>query len=232
MNKNIGFFSAIINSQSYLNLIYLLISFPLGLIYFVFLVTGLSLGFGLFITWIGIPILLGVMFVWLGFAHFERKLTGSMLDIEIICNPEKLTNKKNLWEKLKYRFKDSYTWKSFAYLLIKFPLGLLSFIVLVTFISITLGLIATPFIFHLAESEIIPWVVTGTYCQEGNWCYLNNYPIAILLGLFGIFMIFISLAIFNGLTKVYGILAQSMLSRKTKAIQKKIKRKNKAKKNK
>ena len=33
--------------QTYLNLLYLLLSFPLGIAYFVFLTTGLSLGTGI-----------------------------------------------------------------------------------------------------------------------------------------------------------------------------------------
>ena len=33
--------------QTYVNAFYLLLSFPLGIAYFVFLVTGLSVGFGL-----------------------------------------------------------------------------------------------------------------------------------------------------------------------------------------
>ena len=41
-----GFVGVIANPQSYLNIVYLLLAFPLGTFYFVFLVTGLSLGLG------------------------------------------------------------------------------------------------------------------------------------------------------------------------------------------
>ena len=41
--------SVIGRPQSYINAFYLLITFPLGIAYFVFLVTGLSLGFGLLV---------------------------------------------------------------------------------------------------------------------------------------------------------------------------------------
>ena len=39
------------------NLVYLLLAMPLGILYFVILVTGYALGAGLIITLIGIPIL-------------------------------------------------------------------------------------------------------------------------------------------------------------------------------
>ena len=42
-----GFLGAIVNRQSYLNIVYLLLGLPLGTAYFVFLVTGISVGFGL-----------------------------------------------------------------------------------------------------------------------------------------------------------------------------------------
>ena len=44
-------FSVVVRPQTYLNIFYLLLSFPLGIAYFVFLVTGLSVGFGLLIIW-------------------------------------------------------------------------------------------------------------------------------------------------------------------------------------
>ena len=50
-----------VDPRSYVNIFYLLLSFPLGLFYFVFLVTGISLGVGLTIIWVGIPILLLVL---------------------------------------------------------------------------------------------------------------------------------------------------------------------------
>ena len=52
------FFRVMANGQCYLSMIYLLASFPLGVFYFVFLVSGLSLGISLVIIWVGIPILL------------------------------------------------------------------------------------------------------------------------------------------------------------------------------
>jgi hypothetical protein len=68
MNETTGivkqFFGVAARGETYLNIIYLLLAFPLGTAYFVFLVTGLSLGLGLLIIWIGIPILLFMIVAW------------------------------------------------------------------------------------------------------------------------------------------------------------------------
>jgi hypothetical protein len=47
--------------ETYANLAYLLVRFPLGIAYFAVLITGLSLGIGLIPLLIGIPILAGVL---------------------------------------------------------------------------------------------------------------------------------------------------------------------------
>ena len=40
--KQLPFFGVIAEPQSYINILYLLLAFPLGIAYFVFLVTGIS----------------------------------------------------------------------------------------------------------------------------------------------------------------------------------------------
>ncbi len=51
---------------------YVLIGFPLGIVAFVLMVTGLSLGGGLLITLLGIPVLVATLFAARGLAEVER----------------------------------------------------------------------------------------------------------------------------------------------------------------
>src|SRR5260221_486321 len=69
--------------QTYLNLIYLLAAFPLGILYFVLLVTGISTGLGTAIVLIGLPVLVLTMLGWWLLARFERELTMWWLGVEI-----------------------------------------------------------------------------------------------------------------------------------------------------
>ena len=208
--KSLGFFRAISNSQTYLNMLYLFFSFPLGLIYFIFIITGISLGLGLFITWFGIPILLGTMYMWIGFGNIERKLSSALLNVKIQYLSPKETKTKSLWGKLKKRITDTSTWKDLGYLIIKF-LGIFSFIILVTLISVTLSFIAFPFLYYLTDTGAI----TLNLCS-GAWCSVYNYPVAIFIGVVGIFMIFISLAVFNGLASLSGLIAREILKNQKK----------------
>ena len=196
MKTKSGFFKVITQSQTYQNMLFLLLSFPLGIFYFVFLVTGLSLGIGLAITLIGIPILFGMLLLWRVFAGFERQLTKIMLSIDIAYVPIK--QPKGIWKKVQ------------AYLIIKFPLGIFSFVVLVTLLSVSLSLIAVPVLYYLTEIEIL----NGTFCIPGNICFVNSYFSAIIWGIIGILLLFVSLHALNGLARISGLLAKSMLEKK------------------
>jgi len=200
------FFKVIIQSQTYLNMLYLLLAFPLGIIYFVFLVTGVSLGLGLIITWLGIPILLGTLLVWRVLGDVERELAKVMLNIKI--RPIKLKKSKGIWKKIEAYLSDSFTWTSAAYLLIKFPLGIISFVFLVTLLSVSLSLIATPIMYYLIEIGLIQ----GTFCMPNNICFVNSYFSASFITILGIILLFVSLHIFNGLAYVSGLLAKFLLS--------------------
>lgn len=69
-----------VRPQTYLNLVYLGLAFPLGIAYFAFVTVGLSLGIGLALLVVGIPILLLVVLGALGIAAFERWLADLLLD--------------------------------------------------------------------------------------------------------------------------------------------------------
>ena len=77
------FFMAPFRLQTYANLLYLALAFPLGLAYFIFLTVGLPLGYALTVIWVGIPIL-GLVFAgswWM--SALERRLAIGLLGAEV-----------------------------------------------------------------------------------------------------------------------------------------------------
>ena len=116
MNETTGivrkFFGVVAQEETYLNLIYLLLAFPLGTVYFTFLVTGLSLGIGLLIVWIGVPILLAVLAASWGVAIFERMLAISLLQEDVPPMSREEEVGKSAWERLKAHLANRVTWSS------------------------------------------------------------------------------------------------------------------------
>src|ERR1700730_16029017 len=108
------------DSRTYLRILYLFIAFPLGILYFTVIVTGLSTGLGLAIVIVGFLVLILTLLIWLGFAHIERELAIHLLGAHIrpmfAPDPTPLLT----WQRLLRTLGDPVTWKSLAYLLIEF----------------------------------------------------------------------------------------------------------------
>lgn len=197
-----AFFRAVVEPQSYLNALYLLLSFPLGIFYFVFLVTALSVGLGLAITWFGIPILAGAIALSYAFVAFERRMAIAMLGVEIapMGAPQ---SPPGLWAKLRALLTNPVTWKGMAYLMCKFPLGIVSFVVLVTLTAVSVALIAVPFYYN----------VPGVNINWAGWSEVDTLSEALVMAVFGAALGLASLHAFNGLAWLWGWLARLMLGR-------------------
>ena len=153
-------FAVLREKQTWLNLAYLLLAFPLGIAYFVISVTGLSLGVGLMIIWVGFFILLALFAGWWGMAMFERQLAIHMLGAKIPPMAAAAGDPDGtLFEKAKSHFTNPVTWKSAFYLLVKFPVGIVSFVVAVTAVSLIGGLVFAPFAYANNTISIFSWQI-------------------------------------------------------------------------
>jgi lysylphosphatidylglycerol synthetase-like protein (DUF2156 family) len=193
-----GIFAALASKQTYLNFAYLLLSFPLGIFYFVLLVVGLSLGVGLSIIGIGLLILLAVLVAMRSLANWERLLGIWLLGAHIpppAPRPEP-------WEHpliaLRRYLTDSYTWKSLIYFVVKFPLAIATFVITIFLVSFTLALVSAPLFYRYAPVNLFFWHVTRA--EEALICA----AIGLILGL-------ISVHIFNGIAWLWRAFVTAML---------------------
>jgi len=136
---------------------YILLSFPLGILYFIFIIAGLALSAGLLPIFIGLPILLGVLTVAGGIASFERSLARGVLGIE--GEPEAVASAEpapdaRFFSRLGRALTDPASYLHIAMLILKFPLGILNFIIAVTFMCTSLALIASPAVYLALERSI------------------------------------------------------------------------------
>lgn len=207
MNQNKSlfdqFFGVIARGQTYLNFVYLFLAFPLGLIYFIFLIVGLSVGIGTIIIWIGLAILALTIAGWWLMAGFERVMAINMLKVDIPpMTTTKLEKATTTLDKLGAYLSNPVTWKGLAYLLVKFPLGTLSFVVLTTLTVTTVVLLTAPIVFPFFNPVVEFWNTTLVVdtMAEASVCFV-----------IGLALLFVSLHIFNGLAWVSGQFAKVML---------------------
>ena len=185
------------DAQTSRSLFYLLLAFPLGIAYFVFLIAGISLGTGLVVIFVGVPILIGMLFACQGLGAFERGMARSLLRLNIPSPPPRVSE-PGLWPKLKALFADTATWKSLFYLLLKFPFGVAAFVVLVTAFSTSLALVLAPLTYGTLSLDFGLWRVDSKD-EATIWC------------LVGVVLLLASFHLVNGLAFVWGRFAQMML---------------------
>ena len=201
------FFGIVLKIQSYKNLLYLLGSFPLGVFYLIFLGTGLSTGLSLSIIWIGIPILVLVYVSWLAFAKFERFIVVNFLKEEIPVVEQKYLGDVGLWRYIGFLLSDPFSWKSLLFLLLKFPLGIISFGFLVVLISLSIALISLPFSYrNIQFFQISIPMLSGQRIFE-----ITNMKAALCGTLLGMILWPITLYIAKGLTWVHANSAKMLL---------------------
>ncbi len=139
------FFGVVRRPQTWLGILFNLLAFPLGLFYFVFLVTGLSLGVGLVVVWVGIPILLVVAGAWWLFGAFERLQAHHLLGADVPPAPREWESVDGVWAKLRAHFGNGATWKDLVYLLAKLPFGIVSTTLLITAGAMVFWFVSMPF---------------------------------------------------------------------------------------
>ena len=124
-----AFFAPWASRQTYAEFAYLLLAFPLGLAYFVFLVTGISVGVGLLVVWVGVPILFAMLLGWRELGRFERVLHRRLLGVVVDEPLTSIRGEGSLWQRTKLLLADSSTWRTLLWLLLRFPAGVAVFVV-------------------------------------------------------------------------------------------------------
>jgi hypothetical protein len=129
--------------QTYKNLLYLLLAFPLGMTYFVLLTVGFSLGLALSVLVVGVGILLGTVISIRFVASFERWLANTLLGTDIAA-PSDVAQSEGLVETAKSYLQASSTWKGLGFAFLKFWAGIASFVLLLVFLGVAVELLFLP----------------------------------------------------------------------------------------
>ena len=136
-------FGTVVDAQTYRNMLYLALSYPLGVFYFTLLVTGFSIGLGLLVVMVGLPILLLVFAASNMFVGFERMLLANLLKVHL--SPVAPAQPIPGWlDKLKAHFARPSTWKGIFYLLLRFPMGIVSLVLVLVTTASSVALLTAP----------------------------------------------------------------------------------------
>jgi signal transduction histidine kinase len=194
---------------------YLLLSLPISSVLFVYAITTISLGAGLLITFLGVPLLAAGLAGCRGFGGMERARARALLGIKV-GDPEPVRGRGNSRQKglmpwVGAVLKSGVSWRHLLYTLLHFPWALFAFIVSVTFWVTGWSLFLYP---------LWQWVFPADLGQSGiavysdgsdGGVYLDN-PLEIgITSAIGLVFVLASPWLIRGLTSVDKLLVVGLL---------------------
>ena len=200
------FFGVALQGRTYMNLLYLLIMFPLGIIYFTIIITGFSISISLLILIIGIFIAFLFLILVRGISTLHLHYASSLLSFELPPKVETVTPGKGLFDHLKNILSDGKTYTSMVYMFLELPLGIIYFTLIITFLAVSVTFTFSPILWILNDEGII-------YLSGDDWLWNEDFGNTIFLSLVGIVLFLGTLHLGNLLAKVEEFLCKNLLVR-------------------
>jgi uncharacterized membrane protein len=197
------FFGVFTDPFTWGSFLYLLFSLATGIIYFTWVVTGLSLSAGLMVLIIGLPVTGLFILSVRGIGLVEGRIVEALLGVRM--PRRQLFSPRNLswWERFKNIIKDKQTWLSIVYMLLQMPLGVIYFTAFITLIAFSISGIVLP-ILQLGYN--VPFQINDVHYYLDTWVL----PF-IVIG--GILLAIITMHLARYVGRFHGMLAKAMLVR-------------------
>jgi len=198
------FFLIISDPRAWTSTLYMILSIITGIIYFTWVICGLSISIPFLIFIIGLP-LAGIFLLSVrGIALLEGRLVELLLGVRMPRKPMFMDKERGWWHKFKDLIKAGITWKAMIYMILQMPLGIIYFSLIITLFTVSIALIAAPIlelIFHL------PMEINGHDQYTSKW-------LLPLVPFVGAFLLLLSLHLSKFIGKIHGLFAKFMLVKK------------------
>jgi signal transduction histidine kinase len=184
------------------DIVFLLLSGVLGIVWFIVAVVGFAVGVPLMVIGVGVPILAATIGALVWGAHLERSRIRVFLGIDIPSPYRDLPRDGGLIRRGWRMLRTSALWRDVAYLLLLFPVGLL---------ELTVALIPLQFL-------IAPVITFFGGTQSVFWWHIDGFFEAILALLIGAVLLVPLSIVINLLAALHGEVAKRLLARSTEEI--------------
>ncbi|MFI9809409.1 sensor histidine kinase [Streptomyces sp. NPDC052301] len=199
-----------VEARSWREFGYVLLGLPIATVLFSWTVTMVSLGAGLLVTFLGVPVLAAALASCRGFGSLERARARGLLRLEV-AEPEPLRmSKPGALAWMGAVLKSGASWRSLLYALLQFPWAVFSFSVAVTFWSFGWTMLTYPLWF---------WVFPmyggqgglQLYGDEHHRIYLDNPFEITVTALVGLLFTLATPWLIRALTTVDGLMVRGLL---------------------
>ncbi|GGG14028.1 hypothetical protein GCM10010913_39770 [Paenibacillus aceti] len=193
------------NPKTYATILYLLLSLPLGILYFTVAITGIALSIGLTPIFIGIPLFFGVAKLLNGIVKFEQNMIRQILGLPtppVSYNQNQQSDAEQNWlKRMMKNFDGGLFIRNLMLVLLRFVTGIVFFIIMVTAISLGLGLIALPVVHIILMNEMQLDILENSLFGyfHIDWTYNQQYLFYVGAG---VILFWVALRIVNGLMQI------------------------------
>ncbi|RSM67728.1 sensor histidine kinase [Kibdelosporangium aridum] len=185
-------------------LLYTLAGLPLCLVGLVLMLVPLVVGIGLSITFIGLPIAAVGVLIARGLGNTYRSMAGSMLGLRV-GKPEPPAPTRGIIPAV---LRDAASWRAVLYVVLKAPLGLVTFVLSALFWVYGLFML----------THITYWTaLTDKLGMPFTDVKIDTWPRAVLLSLVGLGLLYLAPRVTHGLLLLDRMLIQGLLGRTTLA---------------
>ena len=195
------FFGVVADPRTYASMFYMVLALATGIFYFTWVVTGVSMSFGLAVLIIGIPFVILYFGSVRVLSLVEGRIVEVMLGERMPRRPLYSGRGRPLLERIRDMFTDPRTWSTQLYFLLMLPLGIAYFTFVVAGLSVSLSLIAAPVLLLLGYADVVH--MDGITLHE-PWVW----PIAFVVGTL---LLFAVLHVIRAIGKLHGQLAKHLL---------------------
>ncbi|AWN27968.1 sensor histidine kinase [Streptomyces sp. NEAU-S7GS2] len=203
--------SAPFSGRTWREFLYLFLSLPMSVLMFVYAITVISLGAGLLVTFLGIPVLAGGLAGSRALGGLERARARALLGLDVADPEPARASKPGLMGWVGAVLKSGVSWRHLVYSVLHMPWAVFSFVFSVTFWSVGWALLAYPlwrwtFLAYLDQPGIQMW---GD--GRGHGIYLDTpADIGFTSGL-GLLLVLAGPWVIHGLTQVDRVMVHGLL---------------------
>jgi uncharacterized membrane protein len=207
------FFGVFMDVRAYTSLFYMLLTLATGIVYFTFVVTGLSLSAGLAILVIGIPFFLAFIGMARVLALGEGRLLEATTGERMPRRPVHPGPRAGWLSRIADMLKDVRTWTTLLYLLLMLPLGILYFTIAAVGLSLGLRLALAPLILVVRDFAWLPPELSTSMVQVGGLGFASppSFVGALFCMLLGIVILALLLHAARGIARGHARLAKRLL---------------------
>jgi uncharacterized membrane protein len=207
------FFGVFMDVRAYTSLFYLLLTLATGILYFTFLVTGLSLSLGFAILVIGIPFFLAFIGMARVIALGEGRLLEAVTGERMPRRPVHPGPKAPWLTRVAAMLKDIRTWTTLLYFLVMLPLGILYFTLAAGGLAVGLRLTLAPLVLLSRHfGWLLPGFSPGMIELDGR-DYGSPHTLvgALLCMALGVLILTLLMHAARGIARAHARLAKSLL---------------------